>query len=1224
MLEYLLLRPKDSPLFNAKWWEFIVLDEAHQYRGSRGIEMAMLLRRLKQRLREDGRLKPFRCIATSATLASGEKDKKIVADFANSLFGEIFKEEDVIFGETESYNESGSYKLQFADYSFLKQALNNDQSESNVHLVELLSKYGITYQAEDEKRHLINKLLLNDNRAKMLKRQITGQPLNFKKVANQLFDELLAEKRRITALSDLVQLLIQAEDPGSKAPLLSIRYHQFLRSLEGAFVSYASHKNEKNVFLDRKSTDIESLIFEVALCRECGQHYFVGKIKNRKLVEAIRDPSREDFGVTFFRPLENNEIDIQGSKEPENMDNLNRYLLCMQCGEITKHSLECDHNNFLKVIKEKSPNDEDRKDQIAKCGACGYSAAGRDPVQEVVHGTDGPNAVIATALYQNLKESQKKILAFADSRQEAAFFAWYLEESYKDIVIRNSIQKATQKANSLTKEGLSLNTLANYLANDFGFVFKRKESDDELTIQTKIWSALYREFLTDEQRLSLEGVGLLRYSIKWPEWYNLPSVLEQPPWLLKESESLELMFMLLNFMRMDKAVELRTTKSVTVSWSDLGIQAKQMRICTGSPRRPKGVKNWYVRSWDGKSARRANYLAKILIKLGVKEEKAYSISVETLRALWDFFRSCDEDASFQSDRLIIPFDGGKRLNPDWWRLHMIEDKEIVFQCDTCNRIQNNSVKNICPRFRCPGTLQEISLSNLSLNHYRNLYLEDLPGSLRVEEHTAQLDNERAREFQSDFKKGKIHVLSCSTTFELGVDLGDLNTIFLRNVPPEAFNYVQRVGRAGRRSGYPGYAITYCRRVPHDLYHYAEPQRMLSGKVKPPVLSLKNEKIITRHIIATAMSYFFRTFPERFINVETLFKNLEDPSGVEDFHTFLTQNRKELEKSLLQVVPPEAHDSVGLKNDQWINKLCGEQESKFYKTQIEISSDYNNVIRLEKEAIQKRDYRTAQWAQKRADTIAREDALSFLSRKAVIPKYGFPVDVVDLDTQRIQTEEARSVSLQRDLSIAISEFAPTSKLIANKKEWTSFGIKKVAEKEWDRRRYKRCLRHNYFLSWKIQEKEPSSEKCCNQMIKGEFIVPQFGFITSRQKPKKPSGRTPKVFTTKPYFVRTTKPEPGILDFNVVKLTKASPGLMAVLCDGRRGRGFYICKECGTGFRNLPKPPHKTPYGGYCKGTLSKQVSLGYEFTTDVLQLQFVTNDLIPVQFRRSNSTPFPSF
>src|SRR6266851_1382411 len=111
MLEYLLLRPDDSPLFDngmARWWTFLVLDEAHQYRGSRGIEMAMLVRRLKQRLREGGRSEPFRCIATSATLTEGDQDKGAVAKFASDLFGEEFRAEGVILGATEPIPDGGT------------------------------------------------------------------------------------------------------------------------------------------------------------------------------------------------------------------------------------------------------------------------------------------------------------------------------------------------------------------------------------------------------------------------------------------------------------------------------------------------------------------------------------------------------------------------------------------------------------------------------------------------------------------------------------------------------------------------------------------------------------------------------------------------------------------------------------------------------------------------------------------------------------------------------------------------------------------------------------------------------------------------------------------------------------------------------------------------------------------------------------------------------------
>ena len=105
MLEYLLIRPDDSPLFDGgrgAHWQFIVLDEAHQYRGARGMEMGMLIRRLKQRLRDGGRRGPFRCIATSATITSGQgdEDRQAVAGFAEELFGEPFSAPTIVFGES--------------------------------------------------------------------------------------------------------------------------------------------------------------------------------------------------------------------------------------------------------------------------------------------------------------------------------------------------------------------------------------------------------------------------------------------------------------------------------------------------------------------------------------------------------------------------------------------------------------------------------------------------------------------------------------------------------------------------------------------------------------------------------------------------------------------------------------------------------------------------------------------------------------------------------------------------------------------------------------------------------------------------------------------------------------------------------------------------------------------------------------------------------------------
>ena len=175
----------------------------------------------------------------------------------------------------------------------------------------------------------------------------------------------------------------------------------------------------------------------------------------------------------------------------------------------------------------------------------------------------------------------------------------------------------------------------------------------------------------------------------------------------------------------------------------------------------------------------------------------------------------------------------------------------------------HNVKNRCAIMRCDGQLEEIKdpQTYFNVNHYMKLYSSDKMQPLQVKEHTAQLSRNRQTQYQQAFVDGKINALSCSTTFEMGVDVGGLETVCMRDIPPSPSNYVQRAGRAGRSSHSAAFVMTYAMLSSHDFTFFENPERIISGKISAPVFSLQNKKVIYRHIFAVALSEFFAKYPE---------------------------------------------------------------------------------------------------------------------------------------------------------------------------------------------------------------------------------------------------------------------------------------------------------------------------------------------------------------------------
>ena len=590
---------------------------------------------------------------------------------------------------------------------------------------------------------------------------------------------------------------------------------------------------------------------EIALCRECGQHYYVGRKQGGKLMEADRDPSHPSFGVDYYLPTDDGDD-----------------LLCRRCGALSNSTLDCDCSAAIQV--KKCESHEQNPDQLQQCVTCGYRRGGiGDPVQEIVHGSDGPNTVIATALHELLPDDKRKVLAFADSRQEAAFFAWYAEDSYEKLRDRNLILRAI-KSGPVAEEGLSIDDLRNRLLRAWEEARLFSEADTREKRTRRVLTSLLREAVTDEKRLSLSGVGLVRWFVALPRELSLPDSIRQPPWNFTEDEARDLIGYLLDELRPRRAMSLPAGAG-TPAWSDVSPWPQQA-FGIAPPGGRRNVLQW----GSSQSAIVRHFLRRLITASGLSEDEKQSASTDLMKDIWRALRN------HASDSLLSPArdNGTFRLDSRWLRIKPPGLDEI-WECNTCASLSNCNVRGVCPRNLCPGSLSSVSQERLEGNHYRILYENSrLPPELHAEEHTAQIDAEEARQRQDRFKSGAIHLLSSSTTFEVGVDLGDLDSVFLRNVPPESFNYTQRAGRAGRR-GTPGLVLTYCRRNPHDLYHYENPvDRVINGAIHPPRLHMTNEKIVLRHMVAVTLSAFFKENRVRFKNVEEFRYRLElPPSGV---------------------------------------------------------------------------------------------------------------------------------------------------------------------------------------------------------------------------------------------------------------------------------------------------------------------------------------------------------
>ena len=340
----------------------------------------------------------------------------------------------------------------------------------------------------------------------------------------------------------------------------------------------------------------------------------------------------------------------------------------------------------------------------------------------------------------------------------------------------------------------------------------------------------------------------------------------------------------------------------------------------------------------------------------------------------------------------------------------------VFRCSACRYVMGDVLLNVC--YRCGQSVERVRAADIQ-NFFRRSaifarpdYPHPDPFPLQAAEHTAAIERREARNverwFQNLFRASerredhRIDVLSVTTTMEMGIDIGSLLSVGLRNVAPTVANYQQRAGRAGRRGSAVATVVTYALDRSHDQYYFHRPKEIVSTPPRVPVLYLQNEVIARRHIRSLVLSDFFASWlsGRELVGLFGAWGTAEvfnTGNGLAGLERYIRENRDVLLNRVGAVVDLAFAGRLG----EWLAALP-----------VEVDNSARRAA-------------------------ASDDLLESLLLAGLLPKYAFPVDVVRLAIPPEPEEEDRYESqdfysgIARDLRVALSEFAPGAEIILGK-------------------------------------------------------------------------------------------------------------------------------------------------------------------------------------------------
>jgi hypothetical protein len=1252
MLEYLLLRPRDSEVFTQQRLQYVILDEAHTYSGAQGIEVGLLMRRLQQAFPECR----LQFILTSATLG---KDRAAIADFGRKLTGKPFDTEDVVLGDPSSpFQQSLQPRRSLSAYAKLvpdDTALNRWLAalDDVGRLRELVRSSGLdcppaVLEYPDSARLLAAWLDRNADLA-ALHVLASERPVTLKEAAWELWGD--ESDSAVRAAEWLVALGARATSGPETAPLLPARYHLFFRGLRGGTVCVSTKCSGRST---HPGTNWGHLVLEdVEHCPECGSHgiplltcVHCGSPFLRIHTDgAGRWQSTAPTVATATYILTWNNLDFEDAADDQGFKETR---LCLNCRSMAAGadlaSTCCDRPDHvgLWVVP-----DADADGALKRCPVCRGERAGFASVlRDFGTGEDAATAVLAEAMIRALPKEEaqrpangRRMLAFSDSRQRAAYFAPYLARTTAETqYMRPLVDAISEEIGASGGSGASFDDIARRFlkrAEEQPYVIIRRTSEDdgEFTSEIKSGSRLRgedRQALRRESLLALvhhftssplarntiPGLAIASCNYDWngEQRHELPRRL---PTVFRDGEEW-------GFAALQNLVQIFLRRKAIVLPDGITLAhlmrqgPKTVAFHRESNDTISGRQRYRWNSYKAQAQRdrvvRRSQQAEVVAQLLGKDKFRDNIEIAgILEAIWDAFRDFEvmHPSAEDPNEYRVPYG----------HLTVRQDETWHF-CRRCGAPTIFPVRDACLRPGCGGALTRFTRAEIERlwqhHHWYHRYTRTDALPLEVKEHTAQLTNEAGADYQRKFMDRRINVLSSSTTFELGIDVGQLKSVFLRNVPPTGANYIQRAGRAGRRKEGAAYAVSYARSFPHDQTHYHDPQSIVSGVVPVPRINLANPRLTQRHINSFLLGAYLRdtrvASATEQINVAEFFlaPDVNQSAGAR-FTEWVGGSRARLTRPVRQIIDRNCPLDV----EEAFRTSFEEMASTFLDLQDDVGGFERQEAELE-EMIRNSQgpaRRNAVWKQdsvrRLADELRATRLIDYLSSAHWLPSYAFPQSVVKLLVR--QDKVAGRMRLERDAEYGIAEYAPGSEIVADGYLLTSRGLD-LRNRELRVRAYRVCSRCNRVQIEDSRDRINPVCSSCGAFASGPRSTPRLfveprGFTTLVDEPV----QEVRLYRLKPppnseVFLIEGAPQEAFgshPDIPGITLGYRADGRLFRGNSGHRFQQFRLCPKCGRGFERAPSrnAGHDNPWGASCPNRRLIQADLVYQFETDTLQVRF---------------------